>query len=259
MRELVPDRLREAVDSPLEGLRPPGDAAPGPEVGPGPGREEERRGSDRSAQQGVGAGRDTPATERAAAEDKEPEFRRARTRALIRLARAVDAIFAAGDADRRGSPQQMRELSDARNAFEKVRPYGWQDAEAAYTKEPDLAREAGTGRVNRAIRALQLESELRLDPAKNPNWRADRFVERWQKLDKTSQRQYRAGDMSGYQSTRAAMGDMAKSLQRDPQLESILVNRKAELGIRIETGRRLGAALALNHGVDLGRGRGLGL
>ena len=55
------------------------------------------------------------------------------------------------------------------------------------------------------------------------------------------------------------MGDMAKSLQRDPQLESILVNRKTELGIRIETGRRLGAALAFNHGVDLGRGRGLGL
>ncbi|MFX5480895.1 TraA, partial [Acinetobacter baumannii] len=80
---------------------------------------------------------------------------------------------------------------------------------------------------NRAIRALQLETELRTDPSR----RVDRFVERWQKLDHASQRQYQSGDMSGYKSTRAAMGDMAKSLQRDPQLESLLANRKRELGI----------------------------
>lgn len=33
---------------------------------------------------------------------------------------------------------------------------------------------------------------------------------------------------------------------------------KAQLGITIDTGRRLGAELAFNHGIDLGRGRGLG-
>jgi hypothetical protein len=68
-----------------------------------------------------------------------------------------------------------------------------------------------------------------------------------------------AGDISGYKTTRSAMGDMAKSLQRDPQLESLLANRKAALGINMETGRRLGAALAFSHGLDLGRGRGIGL
>jgi len=55
------------------------------------------------------------------------------------------------------------------------------------------------------------------------------------------------------------MGDMAKSLQRDPRLESLLANRKAALGIEFEYGRRLSAALALSHGIDLGRGRGIGL
>ena len=98
-------------------------------------------------------------------------------------------------------------------------------------------------------------TEIRTDP----NRRADRFVERWQKLDQTSQRQYQAGDMSGYKAMRSAMGDMAKSLERDPQLESILANRKIELGIQIESGRRLGLELAFSHGIDLGRGRGLGL
>ena len=63
--------------------------------------------------------------------------------------------------------------------------------------------------------------------------------------------------MSGYKLTRSTMSDMAKSLERDPQLESLLANRKSELGINIDSGRRLGAELAFSHGI--GRGRGLGL
>jgi hypothetical protein len=90
--------------------------------------------------------------------------------------------------------------------------------------------------------------------------RADRFVERWQKLDHTRLSQYQAGDMAGYyRATRSAMGDMARSLERDPQMESILANRKRELGISFESGRRLGHELAFTHGLDLGRGRGLGI
>ena len=117
------------------------------------------------------------------------------------------------------------------------------------------SRYPGNGPIARAIRALQLETEIRIDP----NRRADRFVERWQNLDHTSRRQYQAGDMSGYKATRSAMGDMAKSLERDPQLESILANRKRDLGIAFESSRRLGQELAFTHGIDLGRGRGIAL
>jgi hypothetical protein len=197
----------------------------------------------------------TAARARETAEDREEALRKAGTKALIRHARAVDAILAAEDADGKGSPEQMRELTDARKAFEEVRPHGWRDAEAAYVKNPELVRETAGGRVNRAIRALQLETEIRTDPAR----RADHFVERWRQLGQTSRRQYQAGDMSGYKTTQATMGDMAKSLARDPQLESILANRKRDLGIQIESGRRLGLELAFNHGIDLGRGRGIGI
>ncbi|BBU62168.1 hypothetical protein MSC49_21030 [Methylosinus sp. C49] len=65
--------------------------------------------------------------------------------------------------------------------------------------------------------------------------------------------------MSGYKATRSAMGDMAQSLERDPQLESILAGRERDLGIGIESGRRLGLELAFSHGIDLGRGRNIGL
>ena len=87
--------------------------------------------------------------------------------------------------------------------------------------------------------------------------RADDFVDRWQKLDRASERQYAAGDYSGYKTARKEMGNMAYSLERDPQMESLLANRKRELGIDFESGHSLGRNLAISHG--LGRGRGIGI
>jgi Ti-type conjugative transfer relaxase TraA len=244
VRKVVPEKVRNMFD----GLRSPSDV-PGPDGGRRPERETPER--ERS---GVGAlRRETEAPERRVADEPEKELRRVRTRALVRHARAVDAIFEAREMGGEASPEQVKELQMARRDFEEVRPYGSHDAETAYKKNPELVREAAGGRVNRVVRALQLETELRIDPGR----RADRFVERWQELDQASLRQYRAGDISGYKSTRSAMGDMARSLERDPQLESILANRKRELGISFESGRRLGLELAFTHGIDLGRGRGI--
>jgi Ti-type conjugative transfer relaxase TraA len=246
VRKVVPQKVRNMFD----GLRPPEDVrgpagARGPEWET-PERERRVTGAER---------RETEAPERKVAEDPEKELRRVRTRALVRHARAVGAIFEAQEMGGKASPEQAKELQKARRVFEEVRPYGSHDAEAAYKKNPELAREAAGGRVNRAIRALQLETELRIDPGR----RADRFVEDWQKLDQASLRQYQAGDISGYKATRSAMGDMARGLERDPQLESLLDNRKRELGIAFESGRRLGQELAFAHGIDLGRGRSIGI
>lgn len=238
VRRLVPEKLRDRIDGMLDGVRSPADAVPG------------GNGVQRLEREGP---------QSAAAEDPEVSLRRARTDALVRHARAIDAILSAGDAEGKASPVQMRELTEARKAFEEVRPYGWRDAEAAYVKNPDLVRETAVGQVARAVRAVQLETEIRTDPGRNPGWRADRFVERWRKLEQTSQRQYQAGDISSYKATRAEMGNMAKSLERDPQLESILAGRKKDLGIGMESGRSLGQELAFTHGLGLGRGRGIGI
>ena len=228
VRKVVPERVRNIFD----GLRPSAEAVPGTDNARKPRRE---------------------APERKEMEDPEGALRKARTKALTRHARIVNAIFDMQDQGGKASPEQVKELQEARKVFEEVRPYGSHDAEAAYKKNPELALEAASANSARAIRALQLETELRT----NPSRRADRFVQRWQELDHTSQRQYQAGHMSGYKATRSAMGDMAKSLERDPQLESILANRKQELGIAFESGRRLGQELAVTHGIDIGRGRGI--
>lgn len=258
VRRFVPEKLRDRIGGLFDGLRSPGDGEPIQERGPGPGRENVgvRTGDAGSTPErdpsARGAQRDTNLPV-----DSETALRSARTKALERHARALDAILSTGNADGRGTPDQMRELRDARSAFEKVRPHGWRDAEAAYVKNPELVREAGAGRVSRIVIALQLETEIRTGMDFDPGRRADRFVERWQKLDRTGREQYQAGDMSAYKSTRSAMSDMAKSLERDPQLESLLANRKRALGINVDSGRRLGAELAFSHGI--GKGRGIGI
>jgi Ti-type conjugative transfer relaxase TraA len=248
VRKVVPEKVRNMFD----GLSSPSDV-PGPDSGRRPERETPER--ERSGTQAER--RETESPERKlAAEEAEKELRRLRTRALVRHARAVDAIFDMQELGFEATPEQVKELQQARKVFEKVRPYGSVDAEAAYKRDPDLAREVASGRINaRAIRALQLETELRI----NPDRYADHFVQRWQELDQASLRQYQAGDFSGYRATRSAMGDMARGLERDPQLESILESRKRELGITFETSRRLSLELAFSHGIDLGRGRSRGI
>ncbi|MDR7033117.1 hypothetical protein J2X35_001820 [Mesorhizobium sp. BE184] len=260
VRRVVPEKLRDRIGGLLDGLRSPADGEPSHQGGRGPGREEVgvRIGDPGPTPEGDPPARAMP-RDTDLRGNPETEMRRARTQSLVRHARALDAILSTGNSHGQGSPEQMQELKDARSAFEKVRPHGWRDAEAAYVKNPDLVREAAAGRVSRIVLALQLETEIRTGMDIDPSRRADRFVERWQKLDRTGREQYHVGDMSGYKSTRSAMSDMAKSLERDPQLESLLANHKKALGIRIESGRRLGAELAFNHGIGLGRGKGIGI
>jgi hypothetical protein len=74
----------------------------------------------------------------------------------VRQARALDAISHNANADVQDSPEQMRDLMDARSAFEKVRPYGWRDTEAAYVKISNLS--AGRGPAASAASLLLLAS-----------------------------------------------------------------------------------------------------
>jgi integrase len=149
--EAVPERLREAVDGLLDGLRQAREAPPGPELRLGPGREK--------------AGKRE--VEREDGEDPENALRRARRQALVRHARASDAILEAKRQGAAPSDELRRGLGAAQRAFDAVRPGGWQDAEAAYNKDNSLAHEAGSGNPARAIRALPLETEIRTDPARS--------------------------------------------------------------------------------------------
>ena len=197
----------------------------------------------------------TPDTPEMAKQNTHATLRDERRAMVQRHANAVENIFQCQDRGDEASKGQLKELRKARKSINAVRENASLDFESAYKRDRSLAPEATSGNISRAVRNMQLESEIRADPA----LRADRFVERWQRLGASSKRHYQSGNMNAYHNTRETMGNMAKSLERDPQMESILAGRKAQLGIAFESGRSLGAELAFNHGIDLGRGRGLGL
>jgi hypothetical protein len=150
-------------------------------------------------------------------------------------------------------PHQVQAWERAGAALDALAPQAARDLDRAFERDPPLVREAAAGRAQRAIRAMRLEAEIRTDP----NLRADRFVERWQGLERQRARLERGGEWQSERTIRDHMGAMAKSLERDPQVESILRNRSRELGIGMDMGRGIGRDLLDSLG--LGRRRGLGI
>ncbi|RYG89077.1 MAG: Ti-type conjugative transfer relaxase TraA [Alphaproteobacteria bacterium] len=143
-------------------------------------------------------------------------------------------------------------FNEAGRALDALRPDGAQDLRSAMNAHPELIAQAANGKTAAAIRAMALEAEIRIDTAQ----RADRFVAEWQHKSRQLQAFSHAGDYEAIHRTQDSMVGMAKSLQRDPQLESLLRNRVKDLGI----GRASGASLShdLQKTSALWRGRGLG-
>src|SRR5262245_56224409 len=99
VRKVVLERVRNMFD----GLRPLGAAVAGADSARRPERE---------------------APQRKAVETPEAALRKARTKALIRHARAVNAIFDMQERGGKAGPAQVKELKEARKVFEEARPYG---------------------------------------------------------------------------------------------------------------------------------------
>jgi Ti-type conjugative transfer relaxase TraA len=123
---------------------------------------------------------------------------------------------------------QRESLATATRDLDALSKDGVKDLGAAFAKDPSLIVEAATGQPGRAIQAMRAERELRIDaPA-----RADRFVAEWQARSKQMQQYKEAHDHGRARQVGAHLNDMAKSLHRDPQVESLLQNRTRELGLR---------------------------
>ena len=180
--------------------------------------------------------------------------------AVERYAKAVDAIQQTRARGLDAMPHQREALTQARDALNAVRPEGASDLDSAFKGSPELVREAAEGRGQAAMRAMQLETEIRIDPYS----RADRFVEGWQQLQRAHEELVRDGNFRGAGRAAQQMAGMAKSLERDPQLESVLSGRdRRDLGLEASErmGRSLSSALADTIPRDLGReiSRGLGM
>ena len=69
--------------------------------------------------------------------------------------------------------------------------------------------------------------------------------------------QRRDGDARGAKRVRQQMAGMAKSLERDAQVESLLRGRRQDLGIGTNMGRDVARDLAASVPADLGKNLGM--
>ena len=183
--------------------------------------------------------------------------------AVDRYARAYQSI----DQHRReGLPvldMQRQEMRAAGQQLDQVRD-GMKDLmRSTLQNDPATARAmtelSGRERVAQVIEGMKHENAALQDP----NVRAERFVNRWQEL------QGQRRELRGWQHNEARgkvesqMSGLAKSLERDPQAESIVRNRSRELGIKHELRREQSIARALqeemSRGQRLSRGIGMGM
>ncbi|MBY8829505.1 AAA family ATPase, partial [Hephaestia mangrovi] len=171
--------------------------------------------------------------------------------AVARHGRIVRAMLFAQSAGDKPTAEQRAELAQSRAQLNGLQPHGAINLEAAFASDRRLITEASNGETRKALQVMQLEAEMRTDP----NLRADVFIRRWQTLER--QRRYL---LDRHETTRAnTLGDrmigMAKSLERDPQVESLLRNRRVQLGLPRHSVDSVGRAL----GEMIGRGRSRGL
>ena len=177
--------------------------------------------------------------------------------AVDRYARAYES---AHRQQREGLPildAQRQDLAKAGLELDQARPGAGELMRSALRYDPDIERSmtelSGRRRVGRVIERLDHERAMQADP----NVRADRFVERWQELQGQRQqlRGWQHDDARG--KVEGQMQGLAKSLERDPQVDSILRNRRQELGIGQHMRQSEGVSRELQQ--SLTRGRSLGL
>ena len=181
--------------------------------------------------------------------------------AVDRYSRAYQSI----DQHRReGLPvldMQRQEMGDAGQQLDQVQG-GMKDLmRSTLQNDPATARAmtelSGRERVAQVIDGMKRENAALQDP----NVRAERFVERWQEL------QGQRRELRGWQhddaraKVESQMNGLTKSLERDPQVDSILRNRRQELGIGQELRREQTIARALQDEMTRGHrlSRGIGM
>ncbi len=176
-------------------------------------------------------------------------------RAVERFARAADDMAQMREQGLPVLPHQRDALDKAGKTLDAIRPHAAADLASALQRQPELTREAADGRSQGAIRAMQLEAEIRVDPVQ----RADRFVNDWQRLGQVRAVMQQGGNDNGAGRIAGRMADMAKGLERDPQVESLLRIRTRELGLGKDIGRDLSRDLAASVSFERTRSIGMSL
>jgi Ti-type conjugative transfer relaxase TraA len=170
---------------------------------------------------------------------------------VVRFAKATAEIVRRRQQGFDATPEQEVRFQSARHALDEIRPGAARDLRGAFVRDMALIDEAAAGNTGPVIAAMDWESRYRADP----QFRADHFVKTWRQLGDRHELFERRGDEAAARKIAAQMTVFAKTLERDPQVESLLRNRNADLGLPPHIERPLSQALP--NWIGWGRGRGL--
>ncbi|GGB74671.1 hypothetical protein GCM10010833_32370 [Blastomonas aquatica] len=181
-------------------------------------------------------------------------------KAVQRFARVAQDIVAMRDKGLQPLASQRTALNKAGADLNTLRPESFGDLRKAVNRDLSLIPEAVKGRTDRAIQAMEQQARLRIDAqrvAAANERRADAFVDQWQRQSE----QYRAlrknGSAAASDKVRASLVDMAKGLERDTQLESVLAARRPQLGLDAMSTKTLSQDLQKSLGLSRGSGMGM--
>lgn len=186
-----------------------------------------------------------------------------RLRPMSRFEQSVDRFACALNAvelqDRQGLPVlegQKKAMQQAYQDLDQQRPGASRLVASAMQHDPQTERAmyelSGRERVGQLVAGMERERALQADP----NVRADRLIQTWQELQGERQ------ELRGRQHDEARgkvegqMRKVAGSIERDPQVESIVCSRAQELGInQVQRDQKITQQMEQ----QLDRGRDLGL
>lgn len=194
-------------------------------------------------------------------------------KAVERFARVTKGIVDVRRAGGKELPHEIDAYRRARAELDALRPGGANDLREAFGKSYKLTKDTAAGRTVGAIAAMDQQEAARAAErvaaeraardcarlavqakqlAAETERRAELFVASWKQKSAVARD---APTYAARDEARAGLSDMAKSLHRDPQLESLLQSRRADLGL---TSRATGN---LSHDLQqwLGRSRGMGI
>ncbi|WP_439486965.1 Ti-type conjugative transfer relaxase TraA [Blastomonas fulva] len=181
-------------------------------------------------------------------------------KAVQRFARVAQDIVAMRDKGLQPLASQRTALDKAGAELNALRPDSFGDLRKAVNRDLSLIPEAVKGRTDRAIQAMEQQARLRIETqriAAANERRADSFVDQW----KRQSEQYRAlrknGSSAASHNVRASLVGLAKGLERDPQLESVLANRRPQLGLDAMSTKPLSQDLQKSLGLSRGLGMGM--
>ncbi|WP_066213015.1 Ti-type conjugative transfer relaxase TraA [Blastomonas sp. CCH5-A3] len=179
-------------------------------------------------------------------------------KAVQRFARVAQDIVAMRDKGLQPLASQRTALDKAGAELNALRPDSFGDLRKAVNRDLSLIPEAVKGKTDRAIQAMKQQAKLRIEAqrvAAANERRADAFVDQWQRQSAQYRTLRKNGSAAASDKVRTSLVGMAKGLERDPQLESVLANRRPQLGLDAISTKPLSQDLQKS----LGRSRGLGM